>query len=365
MHTAWIYPVGKRCGISFYAQEYIKYVQKFVPVTSCDIAQCLASPHRCSDTINTCDLVHVHYETSFFLNNNSKRFAQLCAAIKKPIVVTVHEVYENFPGVFPRSRINGNGVVKYIKQKMYDIRHPYQTLYTKHCHNHFYASCIFVHHQYHKQILINKNIPASLLRVLPHPVPFVKIERMPFDTFNGTIHLASTGFINPQYDYELLFAVLSHMSVPWHFTWIGGVRSSEDNDILLQLEEKIRFRKWESNITITGWVSVEQQNRLLQDSHIYLALLKNRSSSGSIAAAIGNNRLITATSIPLTRELIQYGPLLMLVDRDPVSIAQAIKQLTDDASLREQYVTSVTRYRNNCSFEKMSGELVKVYKELV
>ena len=222
MKVSWIFPINQKCGISFYSQEYAKALESVTEVTTIDIYNCLDDIESYTQKLNSFDIIHIQYETSFFLKGNNKRYEQLCSKITKPIIVSLHEVYKEFPGVFPRSQIKGKSFVRKLKENIYDRRHPFQTLYNHHLSNSFYADKILVHANFQKELLIKKGVEKDKIDIIPMPIKeliHLHTVAKPQDTLDdGRLNLSSLGFINQNYDYELLFDVLDNLKTPWHFT---------------------------------------------------------------------------------------------------------------------------------------------------
>jgi len=330
-----------------------------------DIYECLSSLKTSIDRLNKYDIIHIQYETSFFLEKNHKRFIQLCKNIRKPIVISLHEVYDTFPGIFPRSQIQGQLLIRKLKEIVYDIRHPYQTTFQQHLTKNFYANVILVHAQYHKEILINKGVTKNKIKVIPHPIKPQK-ENANQDYFTDeTVHLGSLGFINPTYDYSLLFDVLDDISFSWCFTWIGGLRRDGDSYLLDNIQQEIEKRNWGRKFIITGWIPEDRRDELLSNIDIYLALFSARSSSGSLATAISARRLIITRSLPLINEIQASSPMMSVVSLNKKEIIDNIEELKSNNSLCNSYILEVDKYIKMNSYRALSKQLIQVYKELL
>jgi len=364
MKIAWIFPVNQKCGISFYSREYVNALSNYLEVTAFDINECLNNPKQTAKNLNSFDCIHMQYETSFFLKSNKKKYSQLCTLLKKPVVATLHEVYDESPGVFPRSHITGLGILRSCKEYIWDRRHPYQNAYTFHTDNSFFADRLLVHANYHKNILIKKGIESDRISVIPHPVkkhgdspdvPFMK---------EGRLNLSSHGFISSHYNFALLFNVLEKLTVPWRFTWIGGIRRNEDALLLTSINRDIAEHSWQDTFNITGWAEDEKRDRLLSQTDIYLALFTARSTSGSLATALGAHRLIIATDLPYTRELVQSAPVLTICPAESKAVIDNINRLISDESLRHRNVQEIIKYTGNVFYLNMAKRVIEVYKDL-
>ncbi len=363
MKIAWLFPVNQRCGISFYSHEYVKALKNHITVDTFDIDKCLSTVKRSATIFNNYDCVHIQYETSFFLKKNSNRFKKLCSLITRPIIVSLHEVYREFPDVFPRSQIKGRGFIRQCKELLYDFRHPYQTMYTRHVSESFLADKILVHAQYHKNILVQNGISKDMLSIIPLPVKPVTI---PCDTpfmASGVLRLCSHGFITPHFDYPLLFAILDNLAIPWHFSWLGGIRRDQDTVVLNAIKEEVTQRKWQDKFIITGWITENERDRVLSQTDLYLALFTARGSSASLAAALGARSLIIATELPLTSELVEKTPILSIVPSECTAVIDQINRLASDTILRNSFIANIESYIKNHSYTKHAGHLIELYQD--
>jgi len=365
MKIAWLYPVKQKCGISFYSEEYVQALAQVIDVTVFDIDDFCGHPKHLAVKLNSFDCIHIQYETSFFLKKGVKIYEKLCTLLTKPVVVSLHEVYDEFPDVFPRSRINGSGILRACKEWIYDLRHPYQTSYTNDLQQSFFADKILVHADAHKGTLVQKGIDAGKISVIPVPVKNLSLSsKTPFMK-DDILHLSSHGFLNRHYDYTLLFQVLEKLDIPWRFTWIGGIRRDEDASLLNDINREIEERSWKDMFTITGWVTEEERTTLLNKTDIYLGLFTVRSTSASLATALGSRQLIIASDLPYTRELARKTPILSICKSDCHSVIEKINLLISDTSLRQAYVNEIEKYTNSVSFMKMAERVIKVYKDLI
>ena len=368
MKIAWLFPVDQKCGISFYSQEYVNALKEFNEVETFDIYQCLDDIELYAKKLDSFDIIHIQYDTSFFLKENTKRYEQLCNKMTKTIIVSHHEVYEKFPGVFPRSEIKGKGFVRKLKENIYDKRHPFQTLYNQHLSKNFHADKILVHANFQKDILIKKGIQKGIIEIIPMPIK----EITHLQTFteqqdrqdDKKLNLSALGFINLNYDYQLLFDVLDNLEIPWHFTWIGGIRREEDSSILTMVKKEVAERGWYNKFTITGWVTDENRNELLTQTDIYLALFSARSSSLSLATALGARCVIIATALPLSEEMVRNTPIMCITPSDSKSVIENIDRIIKDRPIQNDYLNAIDEYIKQHSYMELSKKLTEIYREI-
>lgn len=365
---AWIYPRRDRCGIALYSGRYLDALDKRIDVRRFDTSDFLCRRAGLFAEINVCDLVHIQYETSFFMRNNSDLFENFCKNVKQPVIITLHEVYRTFPDVFPRDLVRGSFITLPFKRILYDYRHPTQIAYRKHVAQAFFAKTVLVHQEYHKKILEEQHIPGDLVSVLPHPVTIVTDAPgfIPRDAKQSLpAHLVGCGYINPHYNYDLLFAALARLTVPWRFTWIGGVRRDEDDALLNDILHRVQSNKWEDRFQITGWLPEEEYNKILCTADVFCAIFRSRSSSGSIASAIGAGRPIVATALPLTEELAARHGVLHPVRASADMVVKGIEEVLTNRELRDSLEKNVLKYREMYNYDVMADRLVEIYKKCI
>lgn len=364
MKITWIFPRNKACGISFYSQKYVQALRRSVAIECLDPLDFRNNRKEFLKIVQSCQVCHIQYETSFFLLKNKDFYPDFCSAIKCPIIVTLHEVYKQFPDVFPRDEIQGNIFTKPIKKYIYDRRHPHATAFGRHGAKGFYADKIIVHARFQKDILIEKGLRPDAIEVLPVPIKSInKTFRNEWEK-GRALNLAATGFINPSYDYELLFKALDLCKIPWKFTWIGGVRRAEDQALLDTIKADIAKRGWEKRFVVTGSISDERRDALLSNIQVYCAIFKHKSSSESLATAIGARTLIVATRLQLTEEMASEFPVMHIVDNDPAKIAAAIKKISSNARVRGSLTNACEKYSRKYSYANMAEQMATTYEDL-
>jgi glycosyltransferase involved in cell wall biosynthesis len=362
MKIGWIAPLNRRCGIAFYAKKYATAISRYVELVRADPEEFVENKKKFLNKISSCDVAHLQYEPSFFLHRKRDFYPALCRAIGCKRIVTLHEVYRKIPGVFPREAVSGIWPVKAVKGLLWDIRHPHWASFTKHCKAGFWADAIIVHTLVQRDILTEKGCDASIIHMVAMPVEARKNAANDVRGKGEVITLGATGFINPTYDYNFLFSVLERCCFEWRFVWIGGPRRDEEAGLFKWLENEIAQRQWQDRFTITGWVSDGGRDRLLDQTDVYCAFFKDRSSSESLATAIGMGKMIVASEIPLTRELAGQEPMMALCQSDPETAAQQIQTLLSDAQTQKSMRLALARYGEKNSFDAAGSHVIDIYK---
>lgn len=362
MQIAWVYPINRKCGISIYSKEYIDLLSNDINIVEIDSNDINNNLNHSVTIANKCDAIHIQYETTFFYQKFKNNYLRFIRKLSKPILVSLHEVYENFPGVFPKSNISG--LLAPFKRFIYDFRHPIVRNYEKHLKKDFGADEILAHHEYQRSILNQNGIDNKKINILSHAIDLkdqVKIDK----NITLPIKLISTGFINKNYNYSLLISSLEKVKVPWTFTWIGGIREDEDTALLQSLKQEVSSRKWDEKFKFTGWLSDTTFLQHIMNSDIALHLYSNRSSSSTLCNSFSVGIPIIATRLPLTIELSEKTGIILVDQNQSDECANVIDRLAQ--SPLERISISNTEYEYSCknSYTINSLKLLNLYKELI
>lgn len=368
MKISWIFPQTEQCGIAIYSRNYCNALKHLVDIRMLAPSEFIMNGTHFIDSLNETDLIHIQYEPSFFFNGNACYYKKLVTAIKKPIVVSLHEVYKEDPHAFPRSQIRG--IFRPLKLLRYDFNHPFQTAYKKHLKKMFYANSILVHHNYQASILENSGIDKKHIHVFNHPIKLT--ENISTELQNGVLHMGMTGFINPDYDYELLFTILENIDIEWKFSWIGGLRTHEHQQLLNSILSTIEKRNWQNKFVVTGWVSASEQTRQIASLDCALALFKNRSTSSSVSCILGALKPIISTQLPLFNDINdsfnqftnEFTPLI-IIKNNPGDIINELKTLKSDTKKYSEKLEKFKSFINTSSYENMSQKLFNLYRKVI
>jgi glycosyltransferase involved in cell wall biosynthesis len=99
--------------------------------------------------------------------------------------------------------------------------------------------------------------------------------------------------------------------------------------------------------------------------HIYCAIFKERSSSESLADAIASAKIIVATRIPLSEELVVQGPVLALAPKSPQETAELIAGLLSDGRRRRSMEQASSAYGKTYSYDECAKTLAALYERVI
>lgn len=326
MNISMVCPAGRHCGIAFYSQRLTGALRdQGATVINLDSDLVRSSPVEAAARCRGSGVTHVQFESSLYSAGRQDQFIHFVKALEVPLVVTLHEVYHDFPWDFPRSSIRGP--VAPIRRWVYDLRHPLATAYRRLAANSFGARAVCVHHGFQAEILAELGTSREKIHFCGYPYPAYERLVPPDRSVHTPLRLAALGFVNPAYDYDLLFAVLDCLTIPWVFTWIGGSRNAETAALENELRSRITTSPYKGRFSITGWIEKDEHDHLIDTSDIILALFRYRSSSESIATLVSRGSCVVAIDGKLTRSIAGQSEALDLAPPDAAAVADSITQL--------------------------------------
>jgi glycosyltransferase involved in cell wall biosynthesis len=362
---AWIAPQGELCGIGRYAEKYADALSKHAILVKCDPREFLHSRRAFIKKTLTCDLAHIQYEPSFFLHGSQDFYPALCRAVSAKKIVSLHEIYDKIPGVFPREHLSGGRIAKRVRQLLWDFRHPHWAAYYRHAARNFFADAILVHARFHQAILERAGVSPSTVTVVPLPVRYAPDAASTRLAESKGITLGATGFINPLFDYDLMLDVVERLPATFRFVWVGGTRPGGHESLEQILCDKIEKRGLRDRCEVTGRVSDVELARQFARVQIFCAFFTDRSSSESLAEAIAERKYIVATRIPLTEELVGCEPLAVLADHRADKLTARIRDLAADEPRQRALERACTAYGRRFSYESCSREVAEIYERLL
>lgn len=102
----------------------------------------------------------------------------------------------------------------------------------------------------------------------------------------------------------------------------------------------------------------------LAQHQIFVLLSDHEGLPISLIEAMRAGMAIVASRLPGVQELLVHGESALLVTNDPLEIAQTLRQLLQDAPLRQRLAAAArTRYETRHRPEAMGAQLLQVYEE--
>jgi len=354
----------RRCGITRYAEKYREALAGQVELCCADIRAFRTRKEAFYTQMNRCDCVHIQYEPVFFLARKRDFFPRIMRKINRPVVLTLHEVYRAFPWEYPRDAIDGPWPLRAVKKILFDLRHPYSAAYRRHCRRRFFGSTLLVHHRYHREILAARGVDPQAVHHHPMPVtPAPKAVSRAWSSEERCV-LGTTGFFSRAYDIPFLFRVLERLTIPWRFVWIGSARTAEHRAVERSFRAAVEQRGWEDRVRITGWVDESHLTQEVASLHVVCSFFVYRSSSMSVAEAVGVNRPVVGTPCTALEETQDEFGTVVIKPRDATVMAHSIETLFTDPKARQTLVDACERYQQSFSWECQANRLVALYESI-
>lgn len=365
MKVLFISPQKEKCGISSYADGLLNELTKLpvevekqnIPSNKIDLKNLLLLSGKM-------DLVHIQYEAAIWTVQGKNLFINFVRKIKKPVVVTLHEIYESDPFSFPYSQINSKiPFFALIKKFRYRLTHANFAFDMKLIRNNFYAKAIHVHNEHQKDILIKKGIAPEIISVLPYGVS--ANHSLPVKHIRDFWTFGTFGFINPALDYELVLNALSVLKVSWKYMLCGDIRLEEHKYILDNILKTAKNLSIENRIIITGYKNKESFAEYFNELDIYIAPFKFKSSSASLSTAISFGLPIVAPSIPIINDINRrIKCILTYKQSDKEDLLNKINMIIKkDILLKELKQASLT-YANKYSIQNEAKNIFELYNKL-
>ena len=180
-------------------------------------------------------------------------------------------------------------------------------------------------------------------------------NNIPFDSlFIGTIGELKEA--NGQRDFVLAAKIVAEKFHEAHFAVIG-VDNSANKSFRRELKRMVKVFGLEKRFLWLNWV--EDMSTFLNALDVFVS----SSQSENILKAMANQTAIVATE----NEFLQNGETgLVVPNKEPVQLAEAISQLLSDENLRIQFGQKAQMIvKEKFSLEKMFDETKKVYQSLL
>lgn len=356
MNLGMVIPFAGRCGI----KDYTKLITAEFNFPF-DLILNIKNTNNIKNNI-----LHIQYEPTLFREGRKNIFPEFMKKHKLPKVVTVHEVYDSNPFISERPKLNSIWDFKNkLRQLKYDIIHSLERVEDTFAKNDFFADSIIVHTSRSKEILIEKGCTVEKIKVISHPV---FVPPRDFSRTNKYSYLPKNfvlifGFISTVNDYNLLMDTAELMPETV-FVLAGGGRRDEEVGLVGKLKDEIEERKLEHRIILTGYVDKADMPELFSMASIYLSLSIFKTSSGSLARALGSNLPCLSLNLPYVSEINkEINAVVTYKKRDAEDLSLKIQHLLQPIN-NSNARKAVRQYAKEHSVVDFVNQHLKIYSTL-
>jgi glycosyltransferase involved in cell wall biosynthesis len=314
------------------------------------------------------DLLHVQFEPTLFRLGRKSLFPALMRKnhrLKK--VVTVHEAYEVNPFIAPRPSVTG--LLGFLKRAKYDFLHGLERLEESFARHDFYADAVIVHTVYAKALLARKGCSPEKIHVLPHPVfDHPPPQGTPLGWKNiseGKKMLLVFGFISPAVDYAAVLRAMRSLQTRCCLVIAGGARRPEDRPLEADLDELIRKEGLAEAVQRIPYVPEDCLSFLFRRADVFISASRFKTSSGSLAHALGECLPAVASDLPYIREInAEVNCLKTYRPGDAEDLAAKILELLDPGTHAEVQ-KRLRQYADLHSLARFAESHASIYRGLL
>lgn len=365
-------PTRARCGIGDYSRHLIAGLQQqpevetvqVIPVpmevvqdSIIEVLRNYAAVERLFEFLGqelseAGDLVHVQHQYFFFggVAPHKNHTRALLNAIRKPLVMTVHEI------AVPNARISPVQRLLLEWSNRTNFQHP--------AIGHF-----IVHTEADREILRSRGVSEARLHLIPVGVP--PALPMPESDaakrqlgLEGTRVITLFGFLSRKKGHRVALECLPHLPDDVRLLFAGEQHPDDTTDYVPKLRTEIETRGLSDRVRITGYLPEEEIPVVMAATDVAIAPFVQSSGSASLAHLFAYERAIVASDIPPHRALLDAAPacLALFPTENPPALANAIRlALTSEAQGRLQ--RGARAYAAAHSYAQIAARTVAVYQE--
>ena len=342
--TTW----NSKCGVAAYSRSLIAELEKKAKIDVVSLDRDMTqTPIRLAARLNEGDIIHIQHQYPFFggMAFHRNRFRQVLKRLKKPLVVTVHELDLGDWDTLP-------------------IR-----MYKRWFNNRLFAdSEIIVHSLEYRDKLKDIGIQPESIHVIPMGVPAIVQPEISEDAAKSALGLAGKrvitifGFVVRRKGYETALEALHHLPDDTVLLIAGGQHPDDHTGFIDELNKQINLS---GRLVITGYLPENQVPLVMAATDVIIAPFTLMSSSWSMMDAMAYGKPIIASDLPATREINERLPCLSLFKAsNPKDLADKVLDLLEDEQKMTDAITTVQTYAETFTVGKSAAETIAVYEEI-
>ncbi|MFN8595223.1 MAG: glycosyltransferase [Anaerolineae bacterium] len=379
MYTAW----GAPCGIRDYSADLMRFLNQQITCEVVPVPEPLPSIWRSrwvfahlGRKMNDGDVAHLQHSFAFWggASQLRNRFEVFRSQIRVPVVMTVHDIYDQWEVAQPpATRSIRRRVYALVRRWLYRLMTDEAT-YLRHLNINTFQSVarLIVHSESHRQVLLQRGVSPERITVIPLGVPTYRViaanaavarQRWNLD---GKRVLTMFGFIVPEKGYDLAVESLNQLPSDCVLLIAGGPREVAGEAYLAELRRLIAERNLTARVIVTGYVPEPDLPAIMAATDIVLAPFKGMSGSASLALSLAYGKPIVASDLEPNREINVLVPCLALFETGRVEhLTLAIQQLLADEARRCQLADRALEYARQFACEQTARLTIDVYRQVL
>ncbi|MBI5708170.1 MAG: glycosyltransferase family 4 protein [Armatimonadetes bacterium] len=310
-----------------------------------------ASFRRAAEYLNLArvDVVNLQHEYGIFGGNAGSHVLTLLRELRAPVVTTLHTILRT-PSEHQR-RVFGEVLER--------------------------STLLIVMNEYSKNLLVSVHgTKPEKIVVIPHGIPDTKF-RNPEDLkeeigLSGKRTLMTFGLLSPDKGIEDVIRALPAIAEEFAntvYTVVGvthpHIRENEGEAYRLSLRQLADRLGVSANLVFHDrFLSIEELTEFLGATDVYITPYVNSEqiSSGTLAMAFGMGSAVVSTAYPCATELLANGRGVLVPQRTPSAIAEAVGGLLRDGDARKKMRQEAYRAGRKMVWSEVARETIRVFK---
>lgn len=351
--TSW----NERCGIADYSGRLAAALEQHLPVEIVQVPL-LAGPRpvyqAMARALEIGDVAHVQHSYAFFggLHPLRSRWSAFAGAVRRPLIVTVHELDLAARGVRGLPAPLELAWKRWFNRSVF--AHPAIRRWT-------------VHAGEYVEALTGLGVPRERVTYYSMPVPEPPARPGDGAAFQRRLGLERRrvlvipGFLTRRKGYEVALEALRLLPEQYVLVAAGGEHGADRSGTrawLLGEAERLgvvgRFR-------ITDYLSEPELEAATAAADLVLAPFREMSASASLNHALARGKAVVASDLPENRRL----PCVRLVPvGDAEKLARAIQETCETAVERTRLERAAREYAARHGFAALAEQLLELYRAL-
>lgn len=365
------YPPAE-CGIATFTRDLVTSIQKFTPFSEPRVVavneegqihrydkryvkftiakQDRDSYREAAEYINTqpIDVVSVQHEFGIFGGNEGEYLIDFLAALRKPVVTTLHTVVLKPWGM---------------------MRAGVEAIFR-------YSSAVVAMLDIARDILNDVyGVDTSKLRIIPHGVP--NVQRLPIEVAKKNLRLQGRQVISTfglvsrgkglEYVIQAMPAIVERFPNALYLI-LGqthpSVRRHEGEVYRNELDEWVRKLGMQRHVRFDNrYLALEELVNYLSATDVYVTPYVNPDQivSGTLAYAIGCGRAIVSTPYLYAKSVLSNERGLLADFRNPQSISDGVNRILSDARLRAKLEDNCYQWGRRTTWHNVAIEYLDAF----
>ena len=328
---------------------------------------------KAAEEANKADLCHVQFNYVYFNGELPYRNRFLCFAkhLKKPFVMTVHEVRIGFSTGL-------SGFSSRLKAFVFNSTMPLWDRWSIACHRKMYdrADRIIVHTGAHRDAVAALVRESKKVVLIPHGIPQVSDAdrnvaaadaKKTLGVQDKTV-MAIFGFINSRKGYECAIEALTGLPESVVLLIAGGIMTErkEDRAYYDKLTGLISAKGLIDRVKVTGYLSGKDIPAVMAATDICLAPFSSTAASGALSLSIGYHKPIIASDIGVHKEINARVKCLELFDQDDAAhLSETIRALAGDRDRMRVLSGATAMYAERYSYANIAKDTAQLYERVL